>query len=332
MSTFDPTSPFDLNLIRILLALDRTRNVTRAAELLNMSQSGFSSALARLRRHCEDQLFVRSAAGMVATANGRRYVEVAAKALATIEQGMLSPAQFDPVSMRSEFRMVMSDIAEIVFLPKLVERLKHTAPHASLRCHSLPKDGLAAMLSEGVAELALGYYPDLDSQAFYRQRLYKHTFACLVRRGHPLDAGRMTSRAYGQLGHVVVESPSRSAGLLERWLKRKKIERNIVLHTTHILSLPAIVEATDLVATVPLAVATWFARRSDVTVTALPVEPPVFDVHQYWHRRFHRDGRNEWLRQQVTTLFNANTDDWQSTEEQIYGKSLRRSATRDRRR
>lgn len=40
MSTFDPTSPFDLNLIRILLALDRTRNVTRAAELLNMSQSG----------------------------------------------------------------------------------------------------------------------------------------------------------------------------------------------------------------------------------------------------------------------------------------------------
>jgi DNA-binding transcriptional LysR family regulator len=122
MSSFDPTSPFDLNLIRILLALDRTRSVTRGAELLNMSQSGFSSALARLRRQCDDPLFVRSAAGMVATANGRRYVEVATRALATIEQGMLTPARFDPLSMTSEFRMVMSDIAEIVFLPKAITR------------------------------------------------------------------------------------------------------------------------------------------------------------------------------------------------------------------
>jgi DNA-binding transcriptional LysR family regulator len=67
---------FDLNLLRVLLALDRTRHVTRAAELLGMSQSGFSSALARLRRHSGDVLFLRTSAGMTATPRAQRMIEL----------------------------------------------------------------------------------------------------------------------------------------------------------------------------------------------------------------------------------------------------------------
>ena len=52
-----------------------------------MSQSGFSSALSRLRSHSNDQLFVRTSGGMVPTPHGRRMIDTATAALATIENG-----------------------------------------------------------------------------------------------------------------------------------------------------------------------------------------------------------------------------------------------------
>ena len=45
---------FDLNLLRVLVSLDDTRNVTRAAQQLGMSQSGLSTALNRLRLQFEE--------------------------------------------------------------------------------------------------------------------------------------------------------------------------------------------------------------------------------------------------------------------------------------
>ncbi|MGH7105401.1 MAG: LysR family transcriptional regulator, partial [Acetobacteraceae bacterium] len=138
--------PFDLNLLRVLLALDRTRRVTRAAELLNMSQSGFSSALARLRRHCADELFVRSDGGMVETPAARRYIEAARTAVAAVEQQILTPAVFDPATFEGDFRLVMADVAEIVFLPRLLDHLKRLAPSVSVRCRALPKETLAQAL------------------------------------------------------------------------------------------------------------------------------------------------------------------------------------------
>jgi DNA-binding transcriptional LysR family regulator len=315
--------PFDLNLLRVLLALDRTRHVTRAAELLNMSQSGFSSALARLRRHCGDELFVRSAGAMIETAAARRYIDAAETAVATVERQILTPAVFEPATFNGDFRLVMADVAEIVFMPRLLEHLKRHAPRVSVRCQALPQETLSQALGDGTEDLALGYYPDLTSQAFYHQRLYLHTFACIVRRNHPLDRGKMTSAIFNRLGHVVVESPSRSAGLLEEWLRKHRIPRQVVLRTPHHMSLAGIIENSDLVATVPLVVAVWYARHGAVRVAPFPFKPPVFGVHQHWHRRYQHDPRHSWLRQQISHLFNERSDDWRDVENELYGYTLR---------
>ena len=54
----------DLNLIPYLVALDDTRNVSRAGELLGVSQPRVSTALGRLRAYFGDPLFVRTSRGM----------------------------------------------------------------------------------------------------------------------------------------------------------------------------------------------------------------------------------------------------------------------------
>lgn len=317
---------FDLNLLRVLLALGHTRHVTRAAELLQMSQSGFSTALGRLRRQCDDPLFLRSGAGMLPTPRAEAMLQRAAELLLTVQHDVLQAPQFDPQATTTEFTFALADVAEIVILPRLMAHLGRVAPHTRASTHPLRDGELEAAMAAGQVDLAIGYFPKISGQDFFQQRLHKHTFACLVRRGHPLDHGRLTLAAYRALGHVIVTSPSRTAGLFQETLDAMGIERRVVLRTPHHLSLPNIIEATDLIATVPLAAGVRFAEGADVMLVPLPFPPHVFTVQQHWHRRFHHDPRHRWLREQVALLFNDASDLWREAEEALYGKSLRRRA------
>lgn len=319
---------FDLNLLRVLLALGHTRHVTRAAELLQMSQSGFSTALARLRRQCGDPLFVRTAAGMLATPRAEAMLLRAAELLATVQSDVLAPLAFDPATATTEFSFSLTDVAEIVILPRLMAHLGEHAPATRASTHPLPDAELQDAMTAGQVGLAIGYFPKITGQDFFQQRLYQHTFACMVRRDHPLDRGQLTLAAYAALGHVLVTSPSRSGGLFHSTLEALGVQRRVVLRTPHYLSLPSIVEATDLIATVPLAAGVRFAERAAVKLVPLPFTPPVFGVQQHWHRRFHHDPRHCWLREQVATLFNDESDPWREAEEALYGKGLRRRGRR----
>lgn len=314
---------FDLNQLRVLVAMDAHRSVTRAAEATGMSQSGFSTALARLRQQFGDALFVRGAAGMEPTPRASQMVSTAQEVMERVQHGVLNEPVFDPATAQTEFRLAMADVAEIVFMPRLLRDLALLAPQARVSCVSLPPETLPGAMAAGRVDLALGYFPDLSAQAFFHQRLYTHTYACMLRRGHPLAASRLSEAAYAAAGHAVVSSPSRSNLLFEQFLMRRGIERRIVLSTAHHLSLPAIIEETDLLATVPLATGARFARLGTVNLVGLPFKPPSFSVQQHWHRLYHHDPRSQWLRGRIASLFNDTTDEWLEMELALYGRDMR---------
>ncbi len=57
----------DLNLFVVFDAVYTEGNLTRAAELLSITQPAVSNALARLRQSLNDQLFVRTPEGVTPT-------------------------------------------------------------------------------------------------------------------------------------------------------------------------------------------------------------------------------------------------------------------------
>jgi DNA-binding transcriptional LysR family regulator len=285
-----------------------------------MSQSGFSTALARLRKRLNDDLFVRIPGGMEPTGRAMTMVEAARQALSQVESSILERPIFSPKTAQSEFRLALTDIAEIVFIPRLLNHLEKEAPNVRIECSSPGQGQLRDMLETGKLDLALGYFPDLEANSFYQQRLYQHTFACIVRKGHPVLSEKFDRDTYRAMGHAVVASPARSNDLLERLLERHKIKRRIVVRSPHYLTLPAIISQSDLVASVPLAIAEYFARLGVVEVLALPVTPTVFDVQQYWHRRANQDAGHKWIREQMLSLFNSVSDPWLHTERSLYGQ------------
>lgn len=314
---------FDLNLLRVLVALDKTRNVSRAAEFLDMSQSGFSTALARLRGSTGDQLFVRTRNGMEATPRATAMISTARSVLDEVQAKILDLPAFDPTKAQTTFRLAMADVAEIVFLPRLLRHLAKAAPNVQLLSHPWPRGQLQEAMENGQVDIALGYFPDLSTDNVFKQRLYTHTYACILRKKHPAGA-RFSLSTYAELQHAVVNTPSRSDELFEHYLERKGMSRRIALKTPHHLSLPPIIAATDLVATVPLATATLFSQTGFVDVVPLPFAPPKFEVQQYWHRRNHNDPKVRWLQRTIAELFNDATDEWRAIENLLYKVKIRK--------
>ncbi|WP_394777745.1 LysR family transcriptional regulator [Undibacterium sp.] len=294
---------FDLNLLPVVLAIFEEKSVSGAGRKLGMSQPATSAALNRLRLVFEDQLFVRTAGGMEPTPRALTLINPTREILERVEDDVLHGQVFDPATTRTQFTFVMSDIGEMVFLPMLLERIQRDAPHATVSSMTLPVADIAVAIETGRVDLAIGYFPDLQKNNFFQQRLFSHPFTCLLRSGHKIRGDSLSMRQFLDLGHAVIRSEGRSQEVFERYLIRKKIERSVVLSTPHFMSIPFIISTSDLVATVPLAVGTSFAKFADVRLLKPPVDIPKFDLKQHWHRKYHEDARNKWLRSVVAELY-----------------------------
>lgn len=305
-------SHFDLNLLRIALAIHDAGSVSAAAVKLGISQPAMSASLSRLRRVVDDPLFIKTSRGMDPTPRALALVATARDVLARVDAAILASHAFDPASTTETFTFALSDIGEMVFLPKILDQLQKRAPMATVRSVTLPPEQLEQELQNGTIDLAIGYFPDLRKSNFYQQRLFTHHFVCLLRSDHPIKSRKLSLEQFLALGHVVVRAEGRSQEVFERVLERQRIRRRIVLRTPHFMSIPMIVARSDLIATVPHALGVHLRQPgSGVKIVEPPLAIPGFDLKQHWHRKYHHEAKIIWLRGLVSELFNDRHDEWQ---------------------
>lgn len=290
--------PPNLNLqaMKIFVAVFDQRSVVLAARALGLSQSGLSTTLAKLRRDLGDALFVSTASGMQPTTRAKEVVGPMREAIQCMEQRILNKAGFDPAADEREFRIALSDTAETMYMPQVLAAVTRVAPRVRLRSVATPLAQLQRALSEGSVDFALGYFPDLQSGEFVRRKIDQHGFVAMCSSDNRELMRDFSLRKYCEARHVVVEAPTRTQGLLESYLLKRRIHRDVALVTPHFMSLPEIIAATDLVATVPDAIADVFADIRRIARLELPFRSPVFEAHLHWSKSVHADPANKWLR------------------------------------
>lgn len=293
----------DLALLRVFIAVFETRGVVRAAQQLAMSQPGLSTALARLRTLLDDPLFIKTARGMEPTTRARALVEPIRSILDTVQARLFTPPEFNPTNTQREFRLALSDIGEGIYLPLVLQRVAQEAPGARVRSVTLSPQALAQAMDTGEVDLAVGYFPDIRTGDYLHRRVGLHSFACIMRSDHPLAGKRMSLAQFAGLGHVVIEASGRSQEVLEKFFRSHRIQRRVVLHTPHFMSVPVIVASTDVVAIVPQALADFITTQRGLCQVPLPFVPPTFQVNMHWHRSVHNDPGNRWLREVLISQF-----------------------------
>ncbi len=289
----------DLNLLLVLDGLFEEQTLTRAAQRARLSPSTMSAALAKLRIALGDELFVRTNGVMQPTARALALRPVVAGILSTIRLEVLGQAAFDPARDTGTFTFSVSDIGELEFFPRLLQRFARDAPLAHLKTVVVGPHDLVSAMDAGTVDLAMGYFPDLVSSMMKQQLLFRASSVCIARRGHPTIGAAMTREQYVAARHVSVAQQGRSRDVFEAALMQEGIVRNVTLEVSHFVSVPLLVAESDLVATVPRPLAVRFAQLCDLIVLDLPFATPPIEVKQFWHKRFDGHPRVQWLRHVV---------------------------------
>ncbi|MFY0476225.1 LysR family transcriptional regulator [Achromobacter marplatensis] len=291
---------FDLNLMRVFLIVLHERSVTRAAQRLNLTQPAVSYALARLRERFDDPLFVRTATGMQPT-------PIAFALAGPIERGMNSFAEavnlrqrFDPATSTRRFRLSMSDIGEMVFLPVLMERVHALAPRLRVEVVEIALEQLPQALKDGEIDLAIGNLAGLGRHTRHAD-LFSERYACMGRRGHPVLSAGLTRGQFKRLDHILVAARGSAHRLLDDVLGEAGLHRQPYLTLPHFSAAAEIVRRTDLTVTLPFRAALWFNRDNAFHIRPLPIALPPLCVTVHWHPRFENDPGTMWLRNLVET-------------------------------
>ena len=290
----------DSRLLAVLDQIYQSRSVSAAAAALELSQPAASVALSKLRRHFGDPLFVRTSAGMEPTPFCETLLPSVRAALEAVTQVLEHRSGFDPASSERHFRLCMTDISQLVLLPKLWEKLRLTAPGIRIEIFPLSSD-TARLLESGAADLAIGLIPQLDA-GFYQQLLFRQQFVCLVAQRHPRIKKRLTLAQFEAEDHAVVSSSGSAPLIIEREIARLGIRQRVVMRIPNFLGAAFAIEHTDLVATIPKRLGDLLQGRGAFRIFPVPFALPDYDVKQLWHTRYHQDPGNRWLRSAVSEL------------------------------
>lgn len=284
----------DLNLLLALDALLMERNVTRAAARVGLTQSAMSHKLRKLREVFDDDLLVGGRHGMVPTERAEALAGPVRRGLLELHAAVRSTEPFDPATAERRFTIISSDYADFVILTRVLSYLEQRAPGVSIRM--LPyTDSISTQLEDGTADLVMGIA--IEGSGLKQRSVFDETFVVIVREGHPVlaDGDAITMDQYLHYGHVLVSGDD-GPGLVDRVLAERGLERRITLRTPYFVGVPFIVARSDLVATLPRALAQEASTFAPLRLLAPPLPLPSFRITMTWHERSHRDPAHGWLR------------------------------------
>ncbi|QDF97771.1 LysR family transcriptional regulator [Azoarcus sp. DD4] len=305
--------------IRLLSVFDeiyKTRSVTRAADNLGLGQPAVSIALGKLREHFNDPLFVRTSTGMEPTPLGEELVQPIRGAIDALANALRYRTAFDPATAQRSFRICMTDISQLVLLPRLWAELRATAPGVRIEIAHLTAE-TAKMLEAGEADLALGFMPQLEA-GFYQQSLFRQHYVCMVSADHPRIRDSLSLAQFEAEEHAVVSSSGTGHLIVDREIARQNIARRVALRVPNFLGVAFVVEHTDLLVTIPTRLGEVLAGRGHFRTFPVPFELPDYAVKQHWHQRYHHDPGNRWLRRLISGLLStAPAEDVAVTPDQL---------------
>jgi len=289
-------SSIDLNLLVALAALLEERNLTKAGEKNNMGQPSMSGALARLRRHFDDELLVRDGRQYRLTPLAERLLPDVREALRQVERTLEARPEFDPATSTRTFSLAMSDYVVTVLIDPLLRRVHELAPGVGLTLNPVPLDMEETdrgLLQHDLLIAPVGYGFPGESEEVFRDR-----FVCITDPANARLAGReLTLDDLGELPHAAPTlGPPGMLNPAERALDELGVPRHVQVTTVGWLPLPFVVAGTGLVAIVP----ERLALRVAVTAGVAVHEPPFGKVDlieaAWWHPTRGGDPALRWLR------------------------------------
>lgn len=296
----------DLNLLRVFDAVMSEGSLTRAAQVLAITQPAASHALKRLHEAVGEALFVRNAFGMTPTPKAEALWPQVRAALGALQLA-LAPGEFDPQTQAVTFRLAMTDATAALLAAPLVAVIEQEQALCNLRVLPLTTHEPRRLIQQGEVDLALGQFPETITAllaagrdaTLRHARLYDTRYVCVMRRDHPLAERALTLDAYCDAHHLLASSTGRAQGYVDQALTRLGRTRRVVMSVNQFYTAGRVVTQSDLLTVLPLAFLPATGHKDELLVRELPFELGPMQVSMVWHMRRDAEPAHRWLRERV---------------------------------
>lgn len=235
----------DLNLLVALQILLEERNVTRAAERLSVSQPALSKTLQKLRDSFDDELFTRTAHGLVPTPRAEELGSDLPGLLETIER-VLGNVEFSPETYAGSFKLLMPPILCESLLPSLMAELEQSAPNVQIIMAEVPPN-YQEQLKKGEADFAAFVAVETERD-IHAEPIAAIEPRCYMRIDHPLAKKEMSLQDFLAYPHLRLYLPGltrENTSLVDDVLGQYGVHRSIVLETTQFSSAVGVLTRTE---------------------------------------------------------------------------------------
>jgi len=284
----------DLDLLPVLEALLRCRNVTHAATEIGLSQPAVSRALGRLRALFGDPLLVRAAGGLVLTPRAEQLQPDIIAALDGV-RGLFRAEPFDPAHIKRTLRLVAADVHILLFLPAIQSRLLQEAPGLTLQVENYHPQ-MVSRMQRGELDFTFALNTTPLPAGAVSEALGGDDLVLVHRRSHPM-AGQIWQPAdYARYQHVAISLFGDGQSDLDAALAAQGVSRHIAVTVPQFFAALAIVAQTDLVTTISGAFARRFAPDFDLICQPSPVLADPMILTLVWNQLRTADPACRWFR------------------------------------
>lgn len=285
----------DLNLFRVLDAIDSTGGISAAATQLHLTQSAISHSLKRLRLLLDDPLFVRQGKNMVATTYARSILPAVRQHLQGLNNCIQSQKTFDPSNLDCTFNFGFRDPAESMVFPRLLPLLNRFAPGLKINSHPITADTLARDLTRGKIDLAADVTIPMPKH-IQSEVLYRESTVVMFSKKHAQYNHGIDYETFAKARHVVVTPTPSAPSQLEQAISDQGIKRNVVFRSQQYFSASQIISNSDWLMLVPERFAATIKEMLPVDYCRCPVELPKLELRIYWHENMEHDQGIIWVR------------------------------------
>jgi len=294
----------NLNLLPILRAVLRHRNLTRAAEELNITQSGVSNSLRQLRAHFGDELLVRDGRRLRLTDKAKQLVEPLEQALASVALVLANP-RFDAATSAHRFRVATADYVAAITAPEMAAVMSREASRITVQLITARGRSVGDLRS-GEIDMVISPRQIIEAAIFDApavmreltiEPLGREPFVCLARDDDEAFARGLTRDEYLARPHASFHLDLAAHASLEHaYLLEQGVPQFNRILTSDFTVLPLIAARSDCIVLAPRSLARLAARGLPLQIGPSPLPVPDLDLVMVFLGRRRDEPELGWLR------------------------------------
>ncbi|ENW96712.1 LysR family transcriptional regulator [Acinetobacter sp. NIPH 298] len=287
----------DINLYPLFIAIFEQKSISKAAQLLCISQSAVSHALQRLRTQLNDELFVRSGQKMLPTPFAEQIYQPIQTALLSI-QSIAMPQQTFVPSMLQSLKIAIHDEIEPIIFPQLVNHFAALNLDIQFLSSKLDRKNMLADLSAQQIDFVIDLVQPYQANLQFENLIEDHFVVCT-------QQAEMDLSLYLSSPHIGVSSRRTGILLEDIYLNRQQLSRQIFLRCQHYsTALQVLSQYPNSILTIPQSILKHLNYAENLHIHALPIELPKISMGMYWHDHVKQNPRHQFLRQEILKIFN----------------------------